>query len=270
MSAFVRRALGDAAPLVLLVTAATVGLEMLILRAIKELPVEAVSLWLDRPLFSRLVQMLLGAELTSGLTPTSLATIGLAHPLLYTLSWVLVLTLCTRYTTSDIETGCADLLLTLPVTRAGVYGGATVVWVLAGIPVSVAAVLGIRLAEGLLPLWEPIEHGRLALVGVNFYALYVAIGGAASLVGSLVTRRGHAIGIVLAGLLGSFLLNFVATIWPAAERVAAIGVLHYYKPLPIVRSGELPIHNIAILVLGGVLAWILGLWRFGRRDVAAS
>lgn len=77
------------------------------------------------------------------------------------------------------------------------------------------------------------------------------------------------VGVILGALLASFLMNFVAQLWPAARRLSFLGILHYYQPLPVVRTGDWPVRNIVILLSIAPITWSLGLWRFTLRDIRA-
>lgn len=267
--AIFRKALRDSGWLVLLVPIALVVFEVLVVRALSESGSESAGYWLHRPFTKRLLKMLLGSEL-GDITPTTLVTIGLAHPLLYALNWTLLLSVATRMTAGEIDRGTADLLLTLPVSRLTVYVSCSALWILAGIPASVAPLLGVYIGEWWAPLWEPVTFGPLWLLALNLLAMYLAVGGLTMLVSSAVSRRGSAIAVVLAGLLGSFLLNFLAAIWPAAERIAFLGLLHYYHPLPCIREGLVPVRDLVVLGSVGVVAWLVGALTYCRRDIPAA
>jgi ABC-type transport system involved in multi-copper enzyme maturation permease subunit len=211
-----------------------------------------------------------GFDRLADLTPATLMTIGLAHPLLYALTWTLLLTTCTRVISGEIERGTAELLLTLPTSRAAMYVSVSSVCTLAGAFASAAPPLGIWIGQTLAPPAEPIEMGRLWVPVVNLFALYVAIGGATMFVASLTTRRGKAIAIVLAGLLGSLLLNFLANIWAPAQKFALLGILHYYQPLSGLRTDHWPLTDLVVLLCVGLCGWLAGLYWFSRRDIPAA
>jgi ABC-2 type transport system permease protein len=254
----------------LLVPVAILVFEVLVVKAVGEIGVEAAGFWLSRPLAKRIMTMLLGADVSASLTPTVFVTIGFVHPLLFALTWLLLLTLCTRGTVGEIDRGTADLLLTLPVSRARVYGSVSAVWILAGVPVNLATIGGIWVGTQVTELAEPIELTPLALLPVSLMALYVAVGGITMLFSSVVTRRGTAIAVVLAGLFASFLLNFMAPLWRPAGQVAFLGLLHYYRPLLYVRGAIDPWGDAAVLGTIGVIAWLVGLDRFCRRDIPVT
>ena len=259
----------ETALLLAILTAAIVGFELLFVLAMGEFAEEITGIW-KVGFIRRFIQVLVGADLFADLTATTLMTVGLAHPLLYVLTWSLLLTICSRVIAGEIDRGTADLLMTLPISRVATYASVSAVWLLSGVVVSFAPLIGIWLGESLYPLPEPIELKRLWIPVVNLFALYLAIGGAATLVSSVVSRRGQVVGIALAGLVGSFLLNFLAQFWSPAERMSFLGLLHYYRPLLCVQTGEWPLGDIAALVGVAACCWLAGLWWFARRDIPAA
>jgi putative exporter of polyketide antibiotics len=268
-TAVIRKTARDSAWLILAITLGVIFFEAILVRALGELPSEAAQM-LQWKTVNRLMRMLLGADLSAALNATTLVTIGLGHPLIYALTWTLVLTICTRVTAGEMDRGTADLLLTLPISRGDVYASSTVVWVLAGIPATLAAIAGIWIGGTLWPLRSPIQYGHLWPVIVNLFALYVSVGGVTMLLGSALGRPGPALAVVLAGLLGSFLLNYLVTLWPEVEPVARFGLLHYYRPLPSVRDQLWPVRDLGVLAGVGAVAWAAGLWTYSRRDIPAS
>lgn len=256
--------------LLLLVPLVLIGFEVLFVRALGEMGLKTMSIVLNQDIARRFLRMMLGADLAIDFTPTSIVTFGMAHPFLYAVNWALLLAVCTSYTVAEAERGTADLLLTLPISRAAIFLSGSAVWMLAGVAVCLAPWGGLWLGQYFFPLWEPIDLRRFGLLSINLYALYLAVGCLTLLVSTLVDRRGAAIAIVLAGLLLSFLLNFLASLWRALEYVAAIGVLHYYKPLPVVRDGVFPWTNLAILMGIAAASWLVSFVVYKRRDVPAA
>ncbi len=267
--AVVVRTWRDSWRLVVFLSLAIVAFELLLVRALGEMPAEAAA-WLDRPFFKPFLRMLLGADLAESFSATGLLTLGFAHPFLFAVTWAAPLTICTRVTVGEIDRGTADLLLTLPLSRASIYISASVVWAGAGLALSAAPLLGVWLGLRLFPLWEPVDLVRLRVLIVNLLALYMSIGGTTMLVGSIVSRRGSAIAIVLTALLASFLLNYLATMWPAVEWLAMLGPLHYYKPLQCIRPDHSLLPDVTVLATVALLAYLGGLWRFCHRDVPAA
>ncbi len=268
-----RRFARDAAPLAALLVAATIFFEALFVLFVREVLSQALvdlaRLWGRNELFRQVQMAMLGADFGADLSATALMTIGFSHPLMYTFMWVLALTLGTRFA-AEVDRGTADLLLTLPVSRGGVYAAQSVVLVAALAAVSLAPLAGAALGPAWIPLREPLNLERLALLVPGLFSLNIAIAGLAMLCGSCLSRRGPAVAIVLTLLLASFLLEFLAPFWNVARALTVVGAIHYYRPLPVVRTGMPPLADWAVLLAAGLTAWLLGLWRFTRRDVPAA
>ena len=222
------------------------------------------------PFFLKLIQTLMGGKLEVEPNATSLITLGFSHPFLYSVMWTFIVANCTRVLLAEIDRGTADLLVTLPVSRVGIYTSVSAVWLLAGVPACAMPWLGIWFAVRAFPLEEALDFGRLALPIVNMYLLYAAIGCVTMWISTLYSRRGPAIAVVIGILLASFIINFLVAMVPSLHWMGHIGLLQYYRPLESVRSGHLPLDNL--MVLGGVavVTWLAGLWGFSRRDIPAA
>lgn len=267
--ALTRKTLRDMLPLLLIAAAGIVLFEILFMRALGEVPEELGQRWLQWPVFRRFARVLLGADFPDKISATTIITLGFVHPLVYAMTWALLLTTCTRVIVGEIDRGTADLLLALPISRARLYVSASAAWIAAGALIGVAPLCGVWLGEKCFPLWEPLYLPPLARVTANFFALYLAVGGLTMCVSSFLSRRGPAIALVLATLLLSFLLNFLAQFWKAVEQIGFLGLLHYYRPLATLRDGQWPVQDMAALVGLAVFFWSVGLWRFRRRDIPA-
>ncbi|MFO0839516.1 MAG: ABC transporter permease subunit [Phycisphaerae bacterium] len=245
--------------------------EMLFFRAIGEIHDSSGGMDLVRiPFVRRFLQTLLGADLLENLTATGVASLGFAHPIVYASTWTLLLTIGSRVIAGEIDRGTADLQFALPVSRAASYASHSIVMLAAVALTSVAPLIGAALAARVFPLWEPIDLGRLSLLITNLAALNLSICGITLLASAMSSRRGSPIAVLLALLLGSFLLNFLAQIWQPAKDVAFLGLLSYYKPLPIISRGVWPVYEMMVLVCIGVGSWFAGLACFSRRDIPAA
>ncbi len=268
--AIVRKTARDAAGLFVLAVIAILIFETMFVRAMGEFSGEMSQVWLQNRLVRRMVEMLVGYDLASDLTPTTLMTIGLAHPLLYTFQWSFLLTVCTRVIAGEIDRGTADLLFSLPVSRASVYVSTSVVWLAAGVVLAFLPVPGIALGQRLAPLWMPIDLPRLWLPAVNLYALYIAIGGITMLVSAVVVRRGVAVAIPLGIVLASEFVVFLAHMSPVAWQLMRVTLLYHYKPLVVLRSGAWPVGDMLTLLGIGATCWTAGLLWLRRRDIPAA
>ncbi len=268
--ALIRKTALDTLAVFLLIVAGLVVFEFLFVRAMSEFADDLLQFWSRRPAIKGFVQVLVGSQFNLDISPTGLMTIGLAHPLLFALTWTFILANGSRVLAGEIERGTADLLLTLPVSRVGVYVSVSLVWVVAGAALSFAPLVGVWLGEMWHPLREPLDLPRLVIPAVNLYAMFLAVCGATMLVSALASRRGPVIGVLLAMLLSSFLINFLSQLWPAARRLSFLSLLEYYRPLASVREGAWPVRDLIVLLTSAAVCWSLGLWRFSRRDIPAA
>ncbi|MGO9204614.1 MAG: hypothetical protein ACLQBX_00235 [Candidatus Limnocylindrales bacterium] len=70
-------------------------------------------------------------------------------------------------------------------------------------------------------------------------------------------------------LLVMYLANLIANLQPRLSGLTQLSIFHHYDPRPIIDQGVFPTGDI--LLLGGVAlaAWLISLWAFRRRDLAA-
>ena len=219
------------------------------------------------PFVKSMLTALLGTELGDEITARTMQTFLWVHPTVLALVWALEIVICTRIPAGEIDRGTIDVLLGLPVSRRSVYFCETIVWLVSGLFVLSLGFLGHRLAAPAMPPAMRPEFVRALLVMGNLYSVYVAIGGIALLVSALSDRRGRAMAIVFAIVLASFLLNFVAQFWEPAQQVAFLSVIDYYQPARILQTGAPPYRDIAVLLIVGGVAWVLGGEVCARRSI---
>jgi ABC-type transport system involved in multi-copper enzyme maturation permease subunit len=256
--------------LLAIVFVAIVGFELVFVWAVSTFAKELTDIWFKFPFLKKLIAALAGADLASDVTITALMSLGMAHPILFALTWAFILTLCTRVIVGEIERGTADLLLTLPASRTSVFAAVSLVWAAVGLPFCAAPWCGISAGRAIFAKAAEIDIQILWIPTANLYALYLAIGCFTLAVGSFMTRRGVAIGIVLGILIAMFVLNFVTALVPGARPWGVLGMLNYYRPLESIRARALPTADIAVLLAIAAAAWTVGLVRFRTRDIPAS
>lgn len=219
------------------------------------------------PFIRPVLTALLGVKVDEEITAQTMQAFLWVHPLVLALTWGHEITLCTRLPAGEIDRGTVDFLFGLPVSRFGAYVCESIVWLATGVLVVLAGYMGHRLATPGLPpeMWPAFS--RAALVMINMYCVYVAVGGIALLVSALSDRRGRAVGIVFGIAMASFLLNFLAQFWEPAKNFAFLGVMQYYRPAQIIHSGQTPWQDMGVLLAVGATAWVLGAIAFSRRSI---
>jgi ABC-type transport system involved in multi-copper enzyme maturation permease subunit len=257
----------DTTVLLAVTLVAIVLFEILFFWAMWYLAPELLELWSRVAFLKKLFQVLLSIDVSVEVSVNTLIAVGMVHPFLFAVSWALLITTCTRVTVGEIDRGTADLLLSLPVSRAAVFTTTSVVWLAASVLMCLCVLLGISIGSMLFRLPDPLDMGRLAVGAVNLLALYAAIGATTMCVSCTVHRRGVAVAIILAILLFSFLINFLAAFVPLIDDLSFLGFLNYYRPVEIVKDGTWPLGNIAVLACIALVTWSAGLAIFCHKDV---
>ena len=222
---------------------------------------------LQVPFFRAIISALLGADIGDTLVPATFIAIAWVHPVVLAIVWTHAIVFCTRVPAGEIDRGTIDVLLSLPVSRWQVYVAETIVFLATGLAVVTMGMFGHRLGILSLASEDRPALGRMLVIVANLYCMYMAVGGLAFLVSAVSSRRGRAIATVFGILLASFLLNFLTQFWPPAQAVSFLSLLNYYQPLPLVRTGDLPVGDMVILLGFAATTWTAGGVWFARRDV---
>jgi ABC-type transport system involved in multi-copper enzyme maturation permease subunit len=219
------------------------------------------------PIVRPMLSALLGMQVGDGLTAQMLQSILWVHPVVLALIWGNAIALCTRFPAGEIDRGTIDVLLGLPVTRRGAYLCESLICLVSGILIIAIGSMGYFIGAGRLSAADRPPFSAVALVQVNFLCVYIAVSGMGFLISALSDRRGRAIVVILAMVLSSFLLNFLAQFLPLAQSLSFLSVLHYYQPGRILSGGGLVWTDIATLLAAGACAWIAGGEIVARRSI---
>ncbi len=211
---------------------------------------------------------LLGSDLGEEISARMLQSIVWVHPTVLAILWAHEIVFCTRLPAGEIDRGTIDILLGLPVSRRVVFVCESAVWLASGAYLLAMGGLGHLLAGPASAADGLADGSRFVIVLSNLYCVYLAVGGLAYLVSAMSDRRGRAVAVVFSIVLASFLLNFLAQFWEPAKRVAFLGLLNYYSPAEILRTGSWPLRDMFVLVSFAVLCWTLGCEIFARRSIS--
>ena len=222
---------------------------------------------LQVPFIRTLISGLMGIDVSTGLAPEMLLVVVWSHPVVLTIVWGFALVLSTRLPPVEIERGTIDVLLGWPVSRWALYLSEGLVCVGGGLLVLGSGFLGFRISEATLPAELRPAASSLLFNLINLFATYVAVTGIAQCVSAACDRRGKAMGLAVAILLASYLVQFLSTLWEPAKRVAFASFAHYYQPARVMTSGEFPARDVAVLLASGGLLWGLGGVVWSRRSV---
>ncbi len=211
----------------------------------------------------------LGEESAAALPAQIAAGIQWSHPVLLALVFAQIIVVCTRVPAGETERGTIDVLLGLPVSRWQIYVSETLVFLLTSLVMLLAAAGGAYLARAsvnpqVLAPWEGVQR-----VLCNLACLQVAMIGVVCLFSTLSERRGRAVLAAVTVVLVWIIGEFLGGLWEPAERFEWLSALHYYKPLAVLRAGELPTINMLVLLIAGVVAWVAGGIILSRRALTS-
>jgi ABC-2 type transport system permease protein len=222
------------------------------------------------PFVQTIFKVLVGEDIGSGMGPELLTAVAWVHPVVLALLWAHAAISCTRVPAGEVDRGTIDVLMGLPVSRVGIYVSDTAAWLVAGLVMIGMARAGNAIGSSFVTAGPRPDYGHVAVVLVNLFAMYAAVGGLAYLCSSLSDRRGWAIGAVFAIVVVSFLLDYLAQFWDPAKRVEFLSVLKYYRPLFVLRDGKWPLANIGVLTGAAVVLWGAGAAVMSRRDLSTT
>jgi len=270
MSGVILKSVRETWVITLIMAIALCVLELLLHAILPQFQAQASELFMQMPFFRTMISALMGADVGDSFSASVIQAILWLHPVVLTVVWAHAIILCSRVPPGEIDRGTIDVLLAQPVSRRRLYLGDSIVCAASGLVVLVGAFIGTRIGAA---VWMPDAtpgFRSVLLVLANFAALYIAVAGLSCLVSSCLSSRGRALGIVFAIVLASFLLNFLAQAWAPARAVSFLGVLEYYRPADILRTGNAPVADVAVLLATGLVAWIVGCEVFARRDIRAA
>jgi len=263
------KALRETVPVTLLFGAAVFLVELALAYVLPAFQEQFSDTLLELPFVRNAVGAMLGTQVGESLGTEAFHSIGWVHPAVLALLWAHAIVVCTRVPAGEVDRGSVDFLLGLPVSRWEIHATETIVWLGSGLAVVAAVAAGNALASSALaPALRPPPEPRW-IAAANLFGLYLTAGAFAWFVSSLSDRRGRAITLAFVVLLASFLLRYLAQFWEPARGLSPLSLLHYYKPLAILRDAAWPTGDLAVLGLAATALWGSAAALFLRRDLCA-
>jgi len=219
------------------------------------------------PFVRTLFKGIIGVDLGGAVDARVIHALSFAHPLVIAIVWAHAISLCTRLPAGEIDRGTIDVLLSLPISRTTLFIHDWVLCLASGLIVLAIGFATNRLGSLFLEPAARIPAADLWRVVVNLFALFVAVAGLASLVSAWCSNRGAAVGLVTGYVLVAYLVNFLANLWPPANRVAFLSVMQYYSPHRLIASPAGFHADLLVLVIVGLVGAALGTILFARRDI---
>jgi ABC-2 type transport system permease protein len=173
----------------------------------------------------------------------------------------------TRTVALDLDRGFLDLALSTRISRIR-YLATSI-----GAQVLVMAVLA---AAGSLTLWAvgrlqggAFDLGGFATAGLLSFAFGCAIAGPTTLCSVVTLSRGTSSAIVGAVLVAMYAVFVVTQISKDWAWLGPFSAWNHFPTKAIIDDGYMPAGDLALFVAIAAGSWLLALWAFRRRDLAA-
>ena len=240
------------------------GFEFLICAVVSTIDIPALFAEIVKsvpPLFKDLIVRYIG-----GFGPADLLAFGWNHPIALAIGGAVAVVFGARAVAGEIEAGTLELVLSQPLSRGRYFGG-QVVFALAGLlAVSLAGAAATFAGQRLYGL-SALGIGAVLLLAINYFLLQGAWFGLTLLLSVSGREAGRvAFGGFLIALL-SYLVQFIAGIWPKAAFLLPYSPNAYDDPRVIIKTGALPARSVAVLAGIAIVTAALALWRFRKRDI---
>ncbi len=210
----------------------------------------------------------LAPNLQAGFGPRNYLAFGYFHPVFLGLGSAFVVSRASDAVAGDIERGTILFLLSRPVSRRTLLLGKTAEIVVSLLLVVAGSVAGTALGITLVDLGEAINLWPFVLIGLNAYALFLALAGVTLIISALNNSAAAVAGWATAFALLAFTADFLSGL-PVLNLLGILSPFRFYDPQTIVASGYLPLANIMVLLLTFLVGFILAWQLFERRDIVA-
>jgi ABC-type transport system involved in multi-copper enzyme maturation permease subunit len=194
--------------------------------------------------------------------------LGFIHPFAIVVCSILAIGIPIGGIVSERQRGTLEVLLARPISRHTLMAVVAVVAV-TGLAIAIAAQLLSSIAGATFAgVADELPVDRLPIVwamGLLLFTTIMAISLAASVSSD---RTAPAQGVTLAIVLGSYLLEVVASLWTEARWLGDLSLFHYVRTKEILL-GELRVTDVFIIGGVGVIALVWAWVVFPRRDIGA-
>jgi ABC-2 type transport system permease protein len=165
----------------------------------------------------------------------------------------------------DEEAGGLELLISHPVSRAGVVLQRAFALLLTMLGAGAVVFLAIMLLRGPIDLDLPIEN--IAAASLSLALLGTVFGALALLAGAFRGRRGFAIGVATVVAVAAFLANGLAPQIAGLEWLREASPFDWFDGTGTLRDGFDPL-NLTLLIVTTIMLVMAAVAAFNRRDVA--
>lgn len=173
-------------------------------------------------------------------------------------------------TSADEERGILDSVLSLPIPRWRLIVERTLAYSVSTLGVVALTYGGLWLGVQMTPALASLDMERVLMATINIVPGALFALGVTVLIGAAIRRRSTALAIAVGFVIASYFLDTLALAATGTALADARGLsfFRYYDGVEVMRTGLIAL-NMIILGAGAVIALMLALVAFTRRDVGA-
>ena len=189
---------------------------------------------------------------------------------LYQIFWMLFLAIAFGYiagslVSKEVESKTMDMLLSNPIPRYRIVLEKFLGLIPMVLTVNVAtmvAVLAVTAGIG-----EELALGDLFLTHLTSIPYFLAVLAIGVLASTIINEKMKASIVVIAIVMGSYILQTVSLLTPDYEKLALITLTHYYDPADGLLEGTVDIAGGLVLFTVTIGCLLAAVWYFDRRDI---
>ncbi|MEM7784136.1 MAG: hypothetical protein AAF939_21195 [Planctomycetota bacterium] len=268
--AIFKKTIKDSAWTIAFAAAGVIGFVILIVFSMLNIGTEVLQFVKSVGFIRKIFEATLGINVEGDISINTLFSVSFTHGMVLMLTWGTIIAAATRVTVGEIEKGTADLLLTLPITRTESFLSTTLAGVIITAVMSICPIVGVAIGIQIFETEEVVELRRYVAPTINFFAINLAIFGVSTMIGCLIHRRGPCVGVIVAVAFFSVVLNFVEPFLPDFQVIGYFGLLHYFRPVDIVRTETWPINSMVTLLAIFASTIAIGMATYCRKDIPTA
>ncbi|HWA97236.1 MAG TPA: ABC transporter permease subunit, partial [Pirellulales bacterium] len=214
-----------------------------------------------------------GVSFSTLATPLGRLAMAYVHPVvtLGALTWAVARG--SDVVSGEVGRGTMEMLLAQPVRRSAVMLVPSAITVAGAAGLAGLCWLGQSIGIATVALQGPVDPVRLAPGPLNLFGYMVFLAGVSTMLSACDSQRWRTIGIVGAFYAVELVAKLAAQLAPALAWLSRFSFLSLYDPhvsiISAQRGWHAAMHDTAWLVALGVLAYVVAVVVFSRRDLPA-
>ncbi len=200
------------------------------------------------------------------LHPTGWVAAGMTHPITLALLTAAAFNVAAGSVATEIERGTIDLVLSRPVGRVRFLTAKAVAALAMVTAVELGGLVGVLVAKATISRIGSVGLGVTVRAFAGSWVLFAAFAMIAVLASARSSLRGHALGVSVGIVVGTFFVNFIALLIDGLYGIRFASPFHYFRPGDVLTGGAVAA-DVGVLAALAVAAGAAGLWWFSRRDL---